>query len=699
VDELDVFVPSEVPVSDSPYVPTTRQTWPFGVPRLLVDVGAVAPVRAAGTDGEADAGASDAFGAAVDAAIDATMTGDDGDAVALAAGTLAPPVAGPEVFREEAREEPSAEANANVEAKANDEVEAKAEANADDEAKAEMPAPAEGTAGSTDGRRRTWPGVRAAPRPGTPAPMPGELSVGTKVGDLAITGVIGQGEMGVVYGAIDPESGRRAAVKVVHWHLGENAEALRRFVTESHAVNDIRHPNIVEIESFGSLTDGRPYFVMELLTGTSLGRRLAGGGVDVPTALAIADQVACALEAAHGRGVIHRDIKPDNIFLRDDVPGRIALLDFGIAKLGAGDEPSATRTGFGLGTPLYMPPEQVRGREIGPSADVYALGGVLYEMLTGQPPLWADNAADVIARQLADVPAPLSTRAHGLPGSLEHLLARMLAKPADVRPTVAEVRATLAAVGAALTAAEAPPRLPPPPSLPPPPLGPTPGFAPPPLAYAPTALAPRTTYAPPRPAIVVPRPEITDATTRRRAPVVIALALALGALALIALIVAYAFPRTGEAPKAAEAEATPAVETTPAEPAPAEAAAAAPAPAETPAAPAEATAPAAATTAATATSTGGRLVVTTDPPEAEVRVDGELAERTADGWTIERTVDGPVAVEVRASRRKTARLSIDLAGGRLTEVPVALERRAATPGGGAPPRRQDDALIKDPFAP
>jgi len=241
---------------------------------------------------------------------------------------------------------------------------------------------------------------------------------------------------------------KRAAIKVLHPALSVNREAVERFVQEARAVNQINHPNIVDIFAFGTLTDGRSYFVMERLHGETLRERMARGPVPLLEALAVLETITLALEAAHERGVVHRDLKPDNIYLvaLKHGPPVVKLLDFGIAKLVGGERPGLahrTRTGNLLGTPAYMSPEQARGQDVDHRTDIYALGALAFELVTGQLPYPADNGADMIAKHLhAAVPSAEAINST-VPAALDHLIRRMLDKDAGHRPTLAEVRAHL----------------------------------------------------------------------------------------------------------------------------------------------------------------------------------------------------------------------------------------------------------------
>jgi eukaryotic-like serine/threonine-protein kinase len=270
------------------------------------------------------------------------------------------------------------------------------------------------------------------------------LSPGMLVGEYQLGEQIGEGGMGRVYAATHPVIAKRAAIKVLHTELSVNREAVERFIQEARSVNQIGHPNIVDIFSFGTLPDGRCYFVMEWLRGQSLRERLSRTRVPIAQALAFIETIAVALEAAHENGIVHRDLKPDNIFLVE-VKGagpQVKLLDFGIAKL-LGTETvrmERTRTGNLLGTPAYMSPEQARGHMVDHRTDIYALGCVAYELFTGQLPFPADNAADMIAKHLLEPPPSAMQANPQLSPELDALVTSMLAKDANLRPTLAQIR-------------------------------------------------------------------------------------------------------------------------------------------------------------------------------------------------------------------------------------------------------------------
>jgi len=271
-----------------------------------------------------------------------------------------------------------------------------------------------------------------------------DLTPGTMVGEYRIEGELGAGGMGKVYSAMHPVIAKRAAIKVLHPELSVNTEAVERFIQEARSVNQIGHPNIVDIFAFGTLPDGRSYFVMEWLRGESLRDRLDRGMPPVSETLQILDSIAIALGAAHETGIVHRDLKPDNVFLVEikGAPSQVKLLDFGIAKLLGQETVRAerTRTGNLMGTPAYISPEQARGYAVDHRTDVYALGALAYEMLTAWLPFPADNAADMIAKHLFEPPPKASLKNQHITPEIDELIVAMMAKDAAERPSLEEVR-------------------------------------------------------------------------------------------------------------------------------------------------------------------------------------------------------------------------------------------------------------------
>lgn len=248
-----------------------------------------------------------------------------------------------------------------------------------------------------------------------------------------ITRLLGQGGMGAVFEAVQLDLGRRVAIKVLFQQ--HDRESLSRFRQEALAAASIHHPNVVAVTDFDAGdADGPPFIVMELLQGISLAAALLRSGpMPVARATAIAVQVLEALGAAHAAGIVHRDVKPGNVFLVELATGGllVKLLDFGIAKLIEDGQGVRTATGAFLGTPAYATPEQLLGSSVDPRTDVYAVSVCLYEMLTGERLVKADNTMDLAAK-ITSVDAPRIVRPD-VPPQLAAIVARGLAKPKDVR--------------------------------------------------------------------------------------------------------------------------------------------------------------------------------------------------------------------------------------------------------------------------
>jgi eukaryotic-like serine/threonine-protein kinase len=268
--------------------------------------------------------------------------------------------------------------------------------------------------------------------------LPARLPIGTVLSGYRIERMLGKGAMGVVYGATHPVIGKRVAIKVLRGELCSNPAAVQRFVGEARAVNAIGHPNIIDIFDLGELPDGRQYLVMELLEGETLRARIKRGKLDVAEAASIIASVASALRAAHAKGIVHRDIKPDNIFLPEQRRD-IKLLDFGLAKLTL-DLGAKTQTGAVIGTPRYMSPEQARGKDVDQRADIYALGAMAFELLANRIPFERSSTFDLLMAHVNEPVPALHPLAPHAPVELCQLVEAMLAKSPDDRPTLDAIR-------------------------------------------------------------------------------------------------------------------------------------------------------------------------------------------------------------------------------------------------------------------
>jgi len=265
-----------------------------------------------------------------------------------------------------------------------------------------------------------------------------------RVGDLVdgryrLRALIGAGAMGAVYDAEHVDIGKRVALKVLHPQYSRNADLVARFRREARAASMIGHPNIVDVTDFGTTKDGCAYFVMERLEGEDLKEVLVRERtLDPSRAVAIAVQVCRAAHAAHQQGIVHRDLKPENIFLieRDGNPDFVKILDFGIAKsstLEHADGRALTLPGIAMGTPVYMAPEQATGEGTDARVDVYAVGAILYEMLTGVPPIDGEDVLDIMTRKTTEDPPPPSSLNPDIPPQLDAIVMKALARERTAR--------------------------------------------------------------------------------------------------------------------------------------------------------------------------------------------------------------------------------------------------------------------------
>ena len=275
-----------------------------------------------------------------------------------------------------------------------------------------------------------------------------ELGPGAHVGNYEVESLRARGGFASVYRARHLTLGRTAALKVLHRELAGSLTMLQRFQQEAQAVNLIRHPNIVDVYEFGELHDGRPYFVMEWLDGVDLATTLEQrGAMPFAEVLAIMEDVGAALSAAHRHGIVHRDLKPSNVIA---VPCgswfTFKLVDFGIAKMlddRAMQHGDLTVTGSQIGTPTHMAPEQILAKTIDQRSDVYAVGVLLYQLLSGRVPFDGSNSAEIIDKHL-HVAVPKVSEAAAVPPSVDAVIAGCMQKdPADRFQTIDELLAAL----------------------------------------------------------------------------------------------------------------------------------------------------------------------------------------------------------------------------------------------------------------
>jgi eukaryotic-like serine/threonine-protein kinase len=285
----------------------------------------------------------------------------------------------------------------------------------------------------------------------TPSGQSGQEIVGRMAGEYRLLRKLGEGGFGAVYEAEHPLLRRRAAVKVLHQVAGMDSDSVLRFISEAQAANHIRSRHIVDVFSFGKLPNGRHFYVMDLLVGEPLDKFLRREKrCDVATTLQLLRPIAEALDAAHAAGVVHRDLKPQNLFLAWEASGETVpkLLDFGMAKL-LGESSVHTVSGVPIGTPLYMSPEQARGEKVDGRSDVYALGVLCHEMLTGRVPFTGESPLAVLVSHLTLPPPRASEVLAELPPELDEPILSMLHKEPSGRPESAG-----AAIAALVLAAE-----------------------------------------------------------------------------------------------------------------------------------------------------------------------------------------------------------------------------------------------------
>ena len=269
----------------------------------------------------------------------------------------------------------------------------------------------------------------------TSAPTPASLVGRVLAGRYKVTGVLAAGGMGVVYDGVQMNLGRRVAIKCLHPRYATDESAVARFQNEAMVSGSFGHPHIVEVFDLGWVDDARaPFLVMERLEGETLGQRLQRERrLPVPLVVTIARHTLSALVATHARGILHRDLKPDNLFLMrgDERSPRVKVLDFGLSKaiFSPDGAERLTRAGVVMGTPSYMPPEQATGEpDLDGRVDLYALGMILYECLVGRLPFVARTPAALMAEIRRIVPSPPKAARQDVPVALDAVVMRAIAR-------------------------------------------------------------------------------------------------------------------------------------------------------------------------------------------------------------------------------------------------------------------------------
>jgi serine/threonine-protein kinase len=270
--------------------------------------------------------------------------------------------------------------------------------------------------------------------------------------------LVGVGGMAAVYVARH-KIGRLDAIKILHPEFARSEQVRARFEQEAHVLNRFKHPGAVEVRDLETTEDGAPFIVMELLEGKSLATFIREKPPTPEDALRVADEVLDVLAAAHAQGIIHRDIKPDNLFVLPN--GSIKVLDFGIAQLRAGEKDLKTKTGTTLGTVAYMPPEQLKGIDIDSRCDIYGVGATMYRMLTGKTPHDANSDVELMMKVLTD-PAPRIASVVPVRADIARIVDRALAfdrdaRYPDARAMQADVREARGTKDAPMAEAIAPP--------------------------------------------------------------------------------------------------------------------------------------------------------------------------------------------------------------------------------------------------
>ncbi len=281
---------------------------------------------------------------------------------------------------------------------------------------------------------------------GPPALLPHErASLAGLFERFEVKGRLGKGGMATVYHAVERSAGMDVAIKVMSHVLARTSPERQRFLREAELMLPIRHPNIMHVYALGELKDGSPYIVMQYLDGESLGAVMRRGDpFELPVALRIAEEAASGLAVAHVEGIVHRDVKPDNIFLMGGLAKLrgVKMLDFGLARLYGAS--GLTASGMIVGTPEYMAPEQAVNEPVDARTDIYALGVVLYRMVTGSLPFNAKGQLDYLAAHLALKPPPMQGRGFEVPEELQRIVTGAMCKlPRNRYPSMPDLREDL----------------------------------------------------------------------------------------------------------------------------------------------------------------------------------------------------------------------------------------------------------------